>query len=217
MTDMTKAIAPKSDQLNSDDLIGCTKDIKITAVNISSTEQPVSVRFEGDNGKPFKPCKSMCRVMVQCWGADANQYIGRTMRLYRDPEVTWAGMKVGGIRISHVSHIDKPITMALTASKQKRALYTVEPLKTAPASQEAAEPKVIEGLKSDINSSDEAGLKLIAEKLKQTTMSDEQKSVLRSVYSARLEILKQPVEPEENIVDISEDIESETEEEELPI
>ena len=136
MTDMTRVIKPKSDQLNADDLIGGTMTVTVTSVDIKGgQDQPVSVRFEGDNGKPYKPCKSMCRVMVTVWGADAKQYTGRSMTLYRDPKVTWGGMEVGGIRISHMSHIDKPVTMALTASKSKRAPYTVHPLvmQTAPS------------------------------------------------------------------------------------
>lgn len=132
MTDMTQVIKPKSDQLNADDLIAGAMTVKITRVDVrGGQEQPVSIHFEGDNGKPYKPCKSMCRVMVFVWGADAKQYTGRSMTLYRDPKVTWGGMEVGGIRISHMSHIDKPVTMALTASKSKRSMHTVEPLKVA--------------------------------------------------------------------------------------
>lgn len=142
MTDMTSVIKPKSDQLNSDDLIGGSITIKITSVDVKGgQEQPVSVRFEGDNGKPYKPCKSMCRVMVFVWGADAKQYAGRSMTLYRDPKVTWGGMEVGGIRISHMSHIDKPVTMALTASKSKRAMHTIHPLVTQAA---APQPPAID-------------------------------------------------------------------------
>lgn len=130
MNDMTKAIVPKSDQLNSDDLIGCTKTITITRVAISGgKEQPVSIYYEGDNGKPYKPCKGMCRVMVMAWGADASQYVGRSMTLYRDPSVTWAGMEVGGIRISHMSHIEDSMVMAITANKKSRKSVTVKPLK----------------------------------------------------------------------------------------
>ena len=35
---------------------------------------------------------------------------------------------VGGIKISHLSHIDKPVTTDLTVSKGKRKNYTVKPL-----------------------------------------------------------------------------------------
>lgn len=129
MNDMRSVIVPKSDQINADSLLGGPMTITITEVTIRpGTEQPVSIYFAGDGGKPYKPCKSMARVMVNCWDSDANQYVGRSMTLYCDPKVTWGGMAVGGIRISHMSHIAKPITMALTATKGKKAIYTVQPL-----------------------------------------------------------------------------------------
>lgn len=132
MVDMTKTIAPKSDQINADDLIGITKTITITRVTGNdNADQPVNVFFDGDDGKPFRPCKSMRRVMVHCWGPDATKYVGKSMTLYCDPDVTFGGMKVGGIRISHMSHIDVPQTMALTASKAKRKPYRVQPLATS--------------------------------------------------------------------------------------
>ncbi len=129
MSDMSPAIVPKSDQLNADDLIAGPLTIKIRDVQIrGGQEQPVSIFYDGDNGKPYKSCKSMSRVIVAMWGPDANQYVGRSLTLYRDPTVTWAGMAVGGIRISHMSHIEREMTMALTATKQSRKPFTVRPL-----------------------------------------------------------------------------------------
>ncbi|OHC97729.1 MAG: hypothetical protein A2792_09850 [Sphingomonadales bacterium RIFCSPHIGHO2_01_FULL_65_20] len=128
-TDMTSVIAPRSDQLNSDDLIAGPRTIRIRDVSIRpGTEQPISIFFDGDDNKPWKCCKSMARVLVAAWGPDARQYVGRSVTLFRDPTVKWAGMEVGGIRISHLSHIDKQMTMALTATKGKRAPYVVKPL-----------------------------------------------------------------------------------------
>jgi hypothetical protein len=129
MNDMTTALEPKSDQLNSDDLISGPRTIRITDVKIKpGTEQSVSIFFDGDNGKPWKSCKSMGRVLVAAWGKDASKYIGRSVTLYRDPAVKWAGMEVGGIRISHLSDIENPITMALTVTKGSRKPFTVKPL-----------------------------------------------------------------------------------------
>lgn len=74
----------------------------------------------------------MRRVMVAAWGPDASQYVGRSMTLYRDPKVQFGGMQVGGIRISHMTHIERDMTMALTATRAKRAPYTVKVLQNAP-------------------------------------------------------------------------------------
>lgn len=141
--DMSAFIAPKSDQMNADDLIGGSRTITITRVSASpdSPEQPVSVYFDGDEGKPFKPCKSMRRVMVAIWGPDAAQYVGRSMTLYRDPKVAFGGMQVGGIRISHMTHMEREVVIALTATRAKRAPYKVLPLEVKAKQQaQANEP-----------------------------------------------------------------------------
>lgn len=134
MTDMSAVIVPKSDQMNSDDLIPGPRTITITRVDIRpGAEQPVSIFFEGDNGKPWKPCKSMARVLVYAWGPDAKAYEGRSVTLYRDPSVKWGGIQVGGIRISHMSNIDRDMVIALTETKGKRAPFQVRALRETAA------------------------------------------------------------------------------------
>lgn len=128
--DIDMSIAPKSDQLNYDDFLTGDKTIIITNVTEKKNDQqPVSVHYQGDNGKPYKPCKSMRRVMVIVWGGEAKKYVGKSMTLYGDPEVTFGNQKVGGIRISYMSHIDKEYIVSLTTSKLKRSPHTVKPLK----------------------------------------------------------------------------------------
>jgi hypothetical protein len=144
---MTQFTVPKSDQLNADDLIGGPRTITISRVRASEStpDQPVEIHIEGSD-KPYKPCKSMRRVMIALWGIDAMQYVGRSMTLYRDPEVQFGGMKVGGIRIGEMSHIEKDAQLVLTASKTKRAPYMVKKMKAqapAPAQPETDTPAVI--------------------------------------------------------------------------
>ena len=143
MNDMSAVIVPKSDQMNADDLIAGPRTIRVSGVDIrAGTEQPVSIRYDGDQGKPYKPCKSMCRILVTAWGPDAKRYVGRSMTLYRDPSVKWGGMEVGGIRISHMTDIDKTMVLALTATKGSRKPYTVRPLA---ADQSRSEPSQTAG------------------------------------------------------------------------
>jgi hypothetical protein len=123
-------IVAKSDQLNADDLVGGPRTITVTDVKGSdSPEQPVWIHFEGDDGKPFKPCKTCRRLLVHCWGPEAADFIGRRMTLYTDPNVMFGGVKTGGIRISHVSHIEREMAVALMVTRGKRASHTVKPLK----------------------------------------------------------------------------------------
>jgi len=119
--DLRTTIQPKSDQLNADDLIGGTKTIKIRDVKGAQDEaQPVSIYFDGDDNKPYKPCKSMRRVLVQLWGGESENYKGRYLTLYRDDSVKFAGVEVGGIRISHASHIEEDTRVLLTVAKNSR-------------------------------------------------------------------------------------------------
>lgn len=148
MMDMTQVIHPKSDQWNADDMIGGPKTITISDVSINGgTEQPVSIHIKGDS-KVYRPCKSMSRVLVQAWGPDARAYIGRSLTLYRDPKVKWGGMEVGGIRISHMSHIDGDKVFMLTMTKQNRAPHKVKPLvATEPTRNPDAEQSAIAAAK----------------------------------------------------------------------
>lgn len=136
--DMSPFIEAKSDQLNADDLIGVTRTITITRVVGCDGDQPIAIHYDGDNGKPFKPCKTIRRVLMGVWGRYANEYVGKSMTLYRDDEVTFGGLKVGGIRIRAMSGIDKETTVVVMKSKGKKAGMKILPLTAdAPAASNA--------------------------------------------------------------------------------
>jgi hypothetical protein len=127
--DITATLAPKSDQMNADDLIVGPRTITVTKVDVAlKSEQPVAIHFEGDSGRPWRPCKSMRRVLASAWGPDSSQYVGRGITLFREPGAMYGGQQVGGIRLSHLSHIDGPLTVMITASRGKRLPYKVLPL-----------------------------------------------------------------------------------------
>ena len=132
MGDLAATIIAKSDQLNADDLISGPITVTVTKVTVNKNDdQPCSIFYEGDNGKPYKPNKGMRRLLMMAWNTDDSQvFIGRSMTLYRDPTVLWAGKPEGGIRISHLSHIDKPTTFAIMVKRGKREQITIDPLQT---------------------------------------------------------------------------------------
>jgi hypothetical protein len=143
--DIREAMAPKSDQMNADDLIGGPATVEIIGVKVrkgtgQKGEQLVDVIVSG-GFKPYRPCKGMMRVISDKWGTNAAKWIGKSITLYRDPTVSFGGDQVGGIRISHMSHIDKRNTIALTVTRGNRKPYTVEPLKLPePAASTTADP-----------------------------------------------------------------------------
>ena len=126
--DMTEFIAPNSAQLNADDLLTGPMTVTITEVTQGNSEQPVNVNTVETPGRPYKPSKSMRRVMVAAWGKDATAYAGRRLTLYCNPEIKFGGAKVGGIEISHMSDIDGDLKVSLTATRGKKKLHTVKPL-----------------------------------------------------------------------------------------
>ncbi len=142
MMDISPTIVARSDQLNADDLIDRTITIKITRVNVKTDEQPVAISYEGDNGKPYKPGKSMRRVLAHAWGKDASVYAGRSLTLYRDPKVRFGGLDVGGIRISHMSDIAGNLTVALTETRGNKKAFTVKPLKVEQPAPQQQQPTV---------------------------------------------------------------------------
>lgn len=137
--DITETLAPKSDQVNADDLISPVT-VTVAGVNRGDADQPVNIELVEFPGRAYRPCKSMRRVLVFAWGADASAYTGRRMTLFNDPAVKWGGAAVGGIRISHLSHIDKPLTISLTETRGKRKPHRIDPL---PDEKPAAKPPAI--------------------------------------------------------------------------
>jgi len=130
ISNLSDTIVPKSDQLNADQLLGGSMTITVTDVRRGqSDDQPVIVHYQGDEGRPYKPCKTMRKVLIFAWGPDGREWIGRSMSLYCDPQVRFGGAEVGGIRISHMTDIEKQIKVSLTATKGKKALHTIDPLK----------------------------------------------------------------------------------------
>lgn len=137
MNDMSAVVVAKSDQVNADDLVAGPMIVTIAGVKITpGTEQPVQMTLEETN-KFFRPCKTVSRVIVSLWGPDASQYIGRSLRLFRDPNVTWAGVKVGGIRVDQASHIDSERSLVVKESQKVSKVHKIKPLVIAKPEPEA--------------------------------------------------------------------------------
>jgi hypothetical protein len=131
VSNLRDTIVPKSDQLNSEQLMAGPMTITVTAVRRGSDEQPIIVHYEGDDGRPYKPCKTMRKALIFAWGDDGRQWVGKSMTLFCDPEVKFGGVKVGGIRISHLSHVERDLALALTATKGRKETHLIRKLEVA--------------------------------------------------------------------------------------
>ncbi|MDB5716485.1 MAG: RoPhREQ2 gp58 [Sphingomonadales bacterium] len=143
--DLTRSIVAKSDQLNADDLMGGPRTFTVAEVREGNDEQPVSIVLaEWPGNRPFKPSKTVTRLLVAAWGPESDNWpTGARMTLFRDASVKWAGQAIGGIRVSHLSHIDKQMKVALQETKGKKVLHTINVLaETAPTSPPVSEQDV---------------------------------------------------------------------------
>lgn len=130
--DMAESVAPRSDQMNADDLIVGPMTVTIADVTPGTSEQPVNVHTVEMPGRPYKPSKSMRRVLIAAWDRDSSAYIGQRMTLYRNEKIRFGRDEVGGIEISHMTGLDADLKVSLTATRGKKRLHTVKPL-AAPA------------------------------------------------------------------------------------
>lgn len=155
ITDLRDTIVPKSDQLNADQLIGGPVTVTVTNVRRGSgDDQPIIVHYENEAGRPYKPCLTMRKVLIFAWGEDGSQWAGRMLTLYNKRDVKWGGVEVGGIRISHMSHVDGDIKLSLAATRGKKEPIIIkrldanDPLVAARAKLDAAARAGMDSLKS---------------------------------------------------------------------
>lgn len=127
--DIAATTQPKSDQQNFDDYAGGPKTVTVEKAKVfDRPDQPVELHLVEYPGRPYKPSKSMRRVLLACWGNDPAAYAGRELTLYGDPTVKFGGKEVGGIKISHMSHMPAAKSVQLTVSRGHREQYVVQPI-----------------------------------------------------------------------------------------
>jgi len=145
--EVLKSIEPRSDQLNAEDCIASGPiTVTVSGVRKGNKEQPIIIDMEGRD-RPFKPCKTVRRILIALWTNDPKQWVGQQMTIYTDPSVIYAGVKVGGLRVSHATGLENPRTFMLAQSRGKRTEVTIRPIKTKPAEkpvEKPAEPTVAE-------------------------------------------------------------------------
>lgn len=128
---MKVTIEKKTDQLNYEDMLGgVTRIVTIAEVRKGSKEQQYDIAIEGDD-RYWRPPATVLKLLVAAWGDEAAAWVGRHAKLYGDPEVTFGREKVGGIRVSHLSHIDGPVSAMLSETRGKRKRHVAEPLPEA--------------------------------------------------------------------------------------
>ena len=179
--DILSTIQADSTQINADDLAQPIT-VTITGIEKGTPDQPVNILLAEFPDRAYRPCKSMRRVLVQAWGADASAYIGRRITLFNDPTVKWGGAAVGGVRISHLSDIGKRLQIALTTTRGQRKPFVVDPLPSMPPEIIDFEHRIAEADTLD-------ALDAIAAELKGANLG-EHRARLQNAWSAKKQALK---------------------------
>lgn len=138
MPDITDTLKADSTQLNAIDFPpGTTRTYTVESVRVTpgTKDRPVNIRLAEDpDGREFRPSKGMRRILAACWGPDSDAWVGKRFTVYADPSVRYAGKSIGGLKVSHVSHIDAAKKLPLRESESVTTIHTVQPLiESAPA------------------------------------------------------------------------------------
>ena len=130
--DIADTIEAKSDQINARDLTAGPITVTVAGVDVDPRkQQPVDIHLVEKPGKAYRPNKGMRTALIACWGPRSADYAGKRLTLVNDPETMFKGDKVGGIKISHASHIDKPVKVTLLVARVPKT-WEVKPLPTPP-------------------------------------------------------------------------------------
>lgn len=200
--DLRPTIVPKSDQLNAEQLLGGSMTVTVSEVRMGAgQEQPVIVHYAGEEGRPFKPCLTMRKVLIHAWGSNGNEWAGRSMILYNDPSVKWGNDEVGGVRISHMTDIERDIKVSLTTTRGKKAKYEVKRMERAPTL-----PVVLEAIAAASNKATMGAAKALAGRL--TNAADISAAV--AAYNARAAVLKGKPASAKTLAQFKDDIDNAT-------
>ena len=135
---ITEALAPASDQLDAVELVEPRTFTIDTGSRLGKREgrTVAEIRLVGFD-RVWRPSKGMLDVLAACWGIDGTRWAGHRVTVYNDQSVMYGKDNTGGVRISHLSHIDGPRDVRIRANGAGRTkLWHVDPLtEPAPVSQ----------------------------------------------------------------------------------
>ena len=129
ISNLSDTIIPKSDQLNADQLLSGPMEILITGVSRGTDEkQPIFIDYQGGEGRPWKPCLTVRKILIAAWGANGAAWVGKSAVLFNDTSVSYGGVQVGGIRVSHLSDIKSDMTVTVTEKRGKKTKISIKKL-----------------------------------------------------------------------------------------
>lgn len=178
--------APRSDQWNADDFIGgISRTFTITDVQKGTADGARhDIHLAEGGGRVWRPPVTLLRLMAEAWGDESDEWIGKRVTLYKDPNVRYGADTPGGIRISHMSDLPggRPLSVRLTKTRGHKQVFTVEPLPDLPASISAEQVADFQQRIADAASLDD--LTVISTDLKAVDLGAHRK-LLQEAWTAR--------------------------------
>lgn len=118
---------PRSDQWNADDFHGGSRTFTVADVRPGTAEQKYDIALEGEE-RVWRPPLTVLRILIAAWGDEAAVWKGRRATLYRDDSIRFGRETLGGIRVSHLSHLEKPLEVRVADKRGSRKDHVIQPL-----------------------------------------------------------------------------------------
>jgi hypothetical protein len=71
---LSQAVIARSDQLNADDLVSGPRTFTVSEVRRGDAEQPVAIELAEFPDRPFKPSKTVLRILAHAWGEETDDW-----------------------------------------------------------------------------------------------------------------------------------------------
>lgn len=178
---------PRSDQWNGDDFVGGPRTFTIAGVKPGKAEQKYDIDLVEGEGRVWRPPPTVVRILLAAWGDESDVWIGRRVTLKFDPTIQFGPERVGGIRISHLSHIGKTMKLASTVKRGKKTPVTIEPLPDVAPAAAVASDDISRAVNAISNATDTSKLDAI-EKHAQSLGIDKNADVVAALITKRGEL-----------------------------
>lgn len=181
----------KSDQFNYEHFLAGPKTFKVAKIGSKKDQgkKKLLIYMEGHESTPFVPCLGMIKCLSNAdgWGDKLTEWVGRSITLFGDSKVMFGSKELGGVRISHISHIAADYETKITERRGVRIDYLIrklvesssaqEPVNPYPADQFAAQ---LEKMRGSIESGKSTADKIVAYCLTIGTLTAEQEAAIRA-------------------------------------
>lgn len=186
VSNIDDTLTGKVDQLTAD-AVALSGPIRVKIERVTDTDsdqQPIKVHLVGM--LPFVPCLTMRRVMRRAgWEKDARLWAGRELDLYCDAEVTFGDketkklVKVGGVRISGMSHIEHDMVIVLPVARGRKSAWPIKKIVTV-----AKPPPTLASALGDVTIDDLDRYRATESRAAVATLTDDERAKMAAHYAA---------------------------------